>query len=81
MSNSFILCPTHFSRRGEKISREGFAPLRHPGYVPAEDMIGKFRLTRIFIGMDEFSLLEKMILRASGKDSAVSQGRGWTPLL
>ena len=30
MSNSFILCPTHFSRRGEKISREGFAPPAPP---------------------------------------------------
>ena len=28
MPNSFKICPTHFSRGGEKFSRRGFAPLR-----------------------------------------------------
>jgi len=33
MSNSFKLCPTHFSR-GEKTFAGGFAPLRPHGYGP-----------------------------------------------
>jgi len=34
MSNSLKLCPTHFSREGEKNFRGGFAPLLPPGYWP-----------------------------------------------
>ena len=33
MSNSFQLCPTHFSREG--IVQGGFSPTRSPGYGPA----------------------------------------------
>jgi len=34
MSNVFKVCPTHFSRGGEKLSRGCFTPLRPPGYGP-----------------------------------------------
>jgi len=46
MSNSFKLYPAHFSRRDEKFSKEGFAPL-HPHWLRAclhitVDIVGAF---------------------------------------